>query len=246
MPRMQLGGCRWYVVCALVAAGCASSREAPEDGAPGIDAPVNQPDAPPPGFPFGHPCMQHGECDSGVCLPPTTPGDPGTCTQLCNFDSPDGFACQTVQIDMIDYRVCVPAEDTFCDMCTTNEDCGDDRDACIQLTQGKFCSIDCLADPTVCPAGFVCAQILDSGDTGTWQCKPQSGVCCIDGDNDQHGVGGGCLDADCDETDPEIYNGHAEVCDGKDNDCQNGVDDFPIDCAAAMCELGTLGYFERD
>jgi len=242
---MQLGGGRViglaFVVAAMVA-GCASSTPSVPEDASGTDASL-VPDARQ-GAGFGEPCNQHGECQSGICWQPT-PGEAGVCTQMCNFDCPDGYACKTEQIDQVDYRVCVAATDNFCDTCATDEDCGDDRDGCIQLTQGKFCSIDCVADPTVCPAGFVCAQILDSGDTGKWQCKPQNGVCCIDGDDDRHGVGGGCLDADCDETDPDIYNGHPEICDGKDNDCQNGVDDFPIDCAPAKCELGALGYFER-
>ena len=216
--------------------GCASSKSAPEDADPGDDG--NPPDAVT-GDGFGAACTNHGDCASGVCLD-------NVCTQYCNFDCPDDYACRTVQIDMVDYRVCVPAEDTFCDVCTTDEDCGDDRDGCIQLTAGTYCAIDCLADPTVCPAGFTCQQILDTGESGKWQCKPINGICCIDGDGDQHGVGGGCVDADCVDTDPDIYNGHVEVCDGKDNDCLNGVDDAPIDCALAICELGQLGYYERD
>jgi hypothetical protein len=241
---MQLGGCRShgiavFTICALALAGCASSnRSGNEDAAPATDA--GTPDARTGGH-FGDPCTTHDECASGYCLP-----NGGTCTELCDFDCPDGFACQTVQIDGTDYRLCVPAEDTFCNTCRTDEDCGDDLDGCIQLTSGTYCTLGCLADPTICPAGFVCAQVGGSGEGGDWQCRPQNGVCCIDGDGDEHGVGGGCLDADCNEADPDVHNGHPEVCDGKDNDCMNGVDDFPIDCAAALCELGTLGYYERD
>jgi len=32
-------------------------------------------------------------------------------------------------------------------------------------------------------------------------------------------------DLDCDDSDPDIYWGHAEICDGKDNDCDGNVDE---------------------
>jgi hypothetical protein len=43
----------------------------------------------------------------------------------------------------------------------------------------------------------------------------------IDRDNDGYNA---CLD-DCDDTDPEVYQGAEEVCDGKDNDCDRLIDE---------------------
>lgn len=187
---------------------------------------------------FGDPCTSDTECLSGLCYD-------GTCNRACDFDCPDGYACRTVQIAGNDARLCVPAVDALCEPCQTDEECGDDSDACVQLTGGKFCARDCFHDATVCPAGFSC-QILGTGpEAPRRQCLPISGVCCADADDDRHGDGAQCLDVDCDDTEPEVFVGHPEVCDGLDNDCSGSVDDAPIDCAAPMCELGQLGYFER-
>jgi hypothetical protein len=53
---------------------------------------------------------------------------------------------------------------------------------------------------------------------------------CEDGDNDNHGTGPGCMGPDCDDTDPDIYDGNTETCDGKDNDC-----DGRTDCEGGAC-----------
>ncbi|KAB2902984.1 MAG: hypothetical protein F9K40_07365 [Kofleriaceae bacterium] len=227
------------VFLAAALAACASSRPSNNndgDGGVEVDAPS--------GGGFGDVCDEDADCATTVCHIP--PGEMmGTCSRECMFDCPDGFACRTISQGGFDRRICVPAGDTFCDTCQTDEDCGDDTDACVQLTAGKFCAIDCFNDATVCPAGFSCQIVASVGDTTRRQCLPINGVCCIDGDDDRHGVGGGCLDADCDDTNAEVYVGNRETCDGLDNDCAGGIDDNPTDCAGAMCELGQLGYFQR-
>jgi hypothetical protein len=218
---------------------CASSKPSGNgdgDASTEVDAPS--------GGEFGAVCDEDADCATVVCYVP--PGEStGTCSRECMFDCPDGYACQTISQGGFDRRICIPAADTFCDTCNTDEDCGDDTDACVQLTAGKFCSLDCMADATVCPAGFSCQIVNGVGDTTRRQCLPINGICCIDGDNDRHGVGGGCLDADCDDANDEVFVGNRETCDGQDNDCAGGIDDNPIDCEGPMCELGQLGYYQR-
>jgi hypothetical protein len=51
----------------------------------------------------------------------------------------------------------------------------------------------------------------------------QSG--CIDNDQDGYGEGTMCRGADCDDTNPAIHPGVAELCDGLDNDCNGQKDD---------------------
>jgi hypothetical protein len=72
---------------------------------------------------------------------------------------------------------------------------------------------------------------------------PLNGVCCVDADNDRHGVGGGCLGLDCDDADPVSYEGGREICDDHDNDCVGRKSEssryfarsFSNDCASACC-----------
>ncbi len=229
---------------AVMTGACASSHtRANDDGGP-ADSTVVPADADT-RLGYGDPCTDGSQCMSGFCLQ-SNPPDPGFCTKPCNFDCPRGYACETVDIQGTQNRLCVPATDTFCLSCATSDNCGDDYDNCVQLTDGKFCSKDCSVDPTVCPSGFTCQVVGGgSGDLSLHQCMPLNGVCCIDGDGDRHGAGADCLDTDCDDTDPAVFKGHPEICDGKDNDCNNAVDDNPIDCKGPMCELGSLGYYSR-
>jgi hypothetical protein len=46
---------------------------------------------------------------------------------------------------------------------------------------------------------------------------------CIDQDGDGYGEGVACLGADCDDTDADRFPGNLEVCDGKDNDCDEAI-----------------------
>ncbi|GMV17663.1 MAG: hypothetical protein HS104_12565 [Polyangiaceae bacterium] len=75
-----------------------------------------------------------------------------------------------------------------------------------------------------------CDTQIDEGVTSTFY---------VDGDGDNYGVdnatsnktactaptGYASAKGDCDDKDGAVYPGNTEVCDGKDNDCANGVDD---------------------
>lgn len=83
----------------------------------------------------------------------------------------------------------------------TAKDC-DDVDASVSpFAKGAPSCIPCNAPNYVC-----------SGEA------PQ----CVDGDED--GVAD-CSPEDCDSGDPDVYAGHAEVCDFKDNDCDGDIDE---------------------
>jgi sugar lactone lactonase YvrE len=62
-----------------------------------------------------------------------------------------------------------------------------------------------------------------------------------DADGDGHIV----CDGDCDDSNPAIYVGHAEICDGLDNDCDGsrGVGDADFDCDGVMvCQGDCVDY----
>lgn len=237
------------IVCAaLLVVGCASGGPAgvagDGGGSDGLAADAG-PDGPQ-GKDFWEECTDAIDCRSQLCFR-EQPSDPtGRCTIPCEGTCPDGYECKTIKIsDAIELNACVPAEETFCRPCDVNRDCGDSSDLCVQLTGGRFCSIDCSQDPTVCPAGFTCQQVEGQGDfANAKQCMPLNGVCCIDADGDLRGVGGGCVTTDCDDANPKVYDDAIEVCDGFDNDCQGGVDVGVTDCAGADCNLGPFGYYE--
>ncbi|MEZ4469713.1 MAG: putative metal-binding motif-containing protein [bacterium] len=61
-------------------------------------------------------------------------------------------------------------------------------------------------------------------------CLPDAGACrpCQDADGDGYGVGEECQGIDCDDTDPTVFAGAAELCDGLDNDCDSRADEGDI------------------
>jgi len=62
---------------------------------------------------------------------------------------------------------------------------------------------------------------------------------CVDDDDDNDGVGDGL---DCDPTDGEVYPDAGELCDGKDNNCNNDIDEGFVDTD----EDGTMDCVDDD
>jgi hypothetical protein len=108
----------------------------------------------------------------------------------------------------------------------------DDTYACVTAD-------DCLPNYECTPQGKCKRRTIDSGDSP-----------CIDEDGDGYGAPGTvttrCPGAfpgdpnrfkhDCDDSNPDINPGAAEVCDGIDNNCDNNIDFIPcgndFDCPA--------------
>ena len=183
---------------------------------------------------FGDTCEVAGDCCPGlVCFSPDDDPRPPICTRWCTDDCPDGYGCGVFgDGEGGEANVCWFPENTLCNSCEENVQCGEVRDLCIGMPErddDTFCSILCDPfDPESCPVGFSCVELV--AEMSTFQCKPDDGVCCVDADGDGYGRGGGCAGADCNDAHPGINPGAEEVCDGVDNDCDDLVDNEAVDC----------------
>ena len=137
------------------------------------------------------------------------------------------------------------------------EACGGDAECdsglCVAIPGdgGSICTSRCNANAD-CPRDFDCQPIGEGGVDPLLVCVPTT--LCVDEDGDGYGLGPGCAGADCDDTAAGINLRAREVCDGLDNDCDDQVDDDPVDdgercdtgfpgvCAAGetVCEGGSL------
>jgi len=105
-------------------------------------------------------------------------------------------------------------------------------------------------DTIQCPGGQVCAEgrcrTLDHCDGVVCEnpgevCDPRDGACSAastDGDGDGVTIGGG----DCDDGDPTVFPGAAEVCDGADQDCDGVADDDAVDAPTWYLDYDSDGY----
>jgi hypothetical protein len=104
-----------------------------------------------------------------------------------------------------------------------------------ELDEG-FCSQFCLRDAD-CPEAFDCVFVQDDDEVAQ-VCVPVD--LCYDSDDDGFGIGPGCLGPDCADDDAARNGGVDEVCDGIDNDCDDLVDENPVD-ANLDCDTGIPG-----
>lgn len=119
---------------------------------------------------------------------------------------------------------CLPASDSV----EQAGDC-DDTDANINPGQEELCNgVDDDCDGEVDPG--LRAYLYVDGDRdgfGSGSAKMQ----CVDGADSVEESG------DCDDTDPDIHPGAAEVCDDDvDNDCDELLDCLDSDCSSPSCE----------
>jgi hypothetical protein len=132
-----------------------------------------------------------------------------------------------------------PSSGLTCEPCSVDEDCGDSA-YCIELRAGqRVCLTRCTADLAECPPSFDCFDsLIDTHDEPV--CTPVGARCCVDGDDDDHGIGVGCDGPDCDDTRDTTYAGATELCNGVDDDCDGTVDETPSG-VGVVCSTGMAG-----
>jgi hypothetical protein len=178
----------------------------------------------------GQPCSDDTECDDGNDCNGTETCDGTHCLQ--GSPPADGTPCALGAGDAgagdggaADY-VCLTGTCSL--KCETDSDC-EDNDVC---TGQEIChptTKTCLSGtPPTCDDGSPCTEN---------KCDPIGGCFypVIDADGDGHAdkALGTCGD-DCDDSDPTVYTGAAELCDGKDNNCNGATDELAptwyVDC----------------
>jgi hypothetical protein len=185
---------------------------------------------------LGCPCLGNDECDSGFCIP----WDEGyLCTQTCLEVCPAGWDCRAVPQTAPDIVfVCWPDQSRLCRPCSDDGQCGGGY--CLTQADGRRCSRSCRDDGT-CPDGHVCAEVASEGrpEVSSRQCLPVSGACdcgpwlaesertrdcAVENDAGLCWGRQTCHPEDgwtaCDAPEPA-----AEVCNGRDDDCDGGTDE---------------------
>ncbi len=181
----------------------------------------------------GEPCVAAGDCSSKVCAW----GAKGTvCAAACSADGD----CGTGQVcaaadpkDSASAKGCVERNRALCGPCQVDDDC--EGGACVTFPEGKgsFCASKCAASAD-CGAGYTCGDLPDVGK----RCLPTSGSCecsafaghvaktttC----NVVNSVGSCPGTRSCGDAGLTACTGTAavaELCNGKDDDCDGSTDE---------------------
>ena len=184
-------------------------------------------------------CSENSDCLSGWCVDYL--GE-GVCSQSCQEECPQGFACKLLGGTGPDpVYVCLSEYSNLCKPCSGNADCqspGGQEDACVSYDDGLgFCGGNCELDED-CPWGFSCLTTVTVDGVSILQCVADAGECpCTKKSVElalwtacevvtEWGTCVGkriCLEgglSDCDAAVPE-----AETCNGVDDDCDGDVDE---------------------
>ena len=147
------------------------------------------------------------------------------------------------------------ADNTVPPQCLTPP-CGKGDEGCVDLDRDGFgtgCALGLDCDDTspdrapnlveICDGkDNDCNGAIDDGISCTGPVNNPPGGCT---DLDQDGYGDGCVAGlDCDDADSTRFMGAPELCDGKDNDCDGGVDeDVPVgaDCTEGLGPCAASG-----
>ncbi|MCC6621980.1 MAG: hypothetical protein IT385_12030 [Deltaproteobacteria bacterium] len=172
----------------------------------------------------------------------------GSCTTDCDEVLPNtaetrcqvsgGLArCEVVECEpgfsLLNPYVCAPDAGSTCQPCESSAQCLGQGAACVELSDGKFCTRGCT---DTCDDGFACVTVPESS---VKQCVPTSGSCTCDGSNTDLSRACTVTWTPPDPDDPTVTcrgleqctaSGWGacdlpdEACDGIDNDCDGVVD----------------------
>ncbi len=187
----------------------------------------------------------HGCGDNPGGSNSTAPDDVSNGADTPTIPVADATGSDINTIDVMDTTVgdadAVDGDDAVADTgepCTIDDEC--EQGVCLDLVAGDapgICTLPCSGESD-CPPDFDCVLLSNSGQDAVQLCVPVN--YCADADNDQFGLGPGCLGQDCNDEDPGVNLSADELCDGLDNDCDGRVDDNPVD-VGRPCETGFGG-----
>ena len=216
--------------------------------------------APPAKGETGAPCVSAAECNSKQCVEVgRTKSALQVCTQACSKTTPcpSGMHCAT--LDQVG-AVCVPDRSSQCGTCSSDLDCLNQGDRCVTSNGQSYCSQDCSGDG-LCPAGTECKS-PPGGSSSAKVCVLSTGSTCPCAPNRDKAV------ESCTKTSGEFTctgkatcNGatktlegctapdpSADVCNGKDDNCDGKIDNLPhgsCDCTSSPCTVACEPGFAR-
>ena len=190
---------------------------------------------------FLDPCEDGKSCLSGWCVEHL--GD-AVCTQLCQEECPQGWACKEYGQGPDVVFLCISNHANLCKPCAAGSDCksvGGADDVCVSYgTEGSFCGGVCDTDAD-CPWGFSCKEALTVDGISTLQCTSDTGSCPCSGKAVERALWTPCTVSNdfgsctgkricaqdgllpCDAALPV-----EETCNGLDDDCDGDVDEPDI------------------
>ena len=197
-------------------------------------------------------CSENSECQSGWCVEHMSQK---VCTQSCQEECPEGWACVQVGADGPDVVfICVSNFPNLCRPCTAAADCegvAGTEDACVAYgDEGAFCGGKC-GEEGACPWGFACQTVTTVDGIELEQCVADTGVCpCTDTSvalglftdcelSNDFGTCAGkrvCTEdglTDCDALEPA-----EETCNGLDDNCNGDVDEGDVVEGLGICNDG--------
>ncbi len=175
--------------------------------------------------------------DTGATVDTGDMADTADTGETADTGTPDAENADTENADIGDDTADADSSG-YASPCTDDVEC--DSSLCIVIVAGAdegVCTQPC-ATVEDCDDASDCVLVTNSGVDAVRVCVPRD--YCLDRDEDGYGLGPGCIGPDCDDTEAASNPGADEVCDGIDNDCDDNVDDNPVD-EGGECDTGALG-----